>query len=42
MSLTKITLWGFNEYADKKLMDFLPEVLPEGTFNAELDRKSVV
>lgn len=36
MSLTKITLWGFNEYADKKLMDFLPEVLPANTFNAEL------
>lgn len=36
MGVDRITLWGFNEYLDKKLLDFLPEVLPERTFNAEL------
>jgi len=36
MSLTKITLWGFNEYSDGTLLDFLPEVLPANTFSPEL------
>lgn len=34
--MTKITLWGFNEYLDGTLLDFLPEVLPANTYNAEL------
>lgn len=30
----KMTLWGINEYLDKTLFDFLPDVLPAGTYDA--------
>lgn len=36
MGMDRITLWGFNEYLDGKLMDFLPEVLPPDTFDASI------
>lgn len=32
----KLTLWGINEYLDKTLLDFLPEVLPENRYNAAI------
>lgn len=34
--MLKMTLWGINEYMDGKLLDFLPEVLPANTFNADV------
>lgn len=34
--MTKLTLWGMNDYLDGKLLDFLPNSLPEGTFDAAL------
>ena len=32
--MTKLTLWGMNDYLDGTLLDFLPESLPEDTFDA--------
>ena len=34
--MTKLTLWGMNDYLDGKLLDFLPTSLPEGTFEPAL------
>ena len=36
MGMNRITLWGFNEYLDGTLFDFLPDVLPADTFDANL------
>jgi len=32
----KMTLWGINEYLDKTLLDFLPEVLPADRYDANI------
>lgn len=34
--MLKMTLWGVNQYLDGKLLDFLPEVLPEERYNPTL------
>lgn len=34
--MTKLTLWGMNDYLDGTLLDFLPESLPEDTFDAAI------
>ena len=34
--MTKLTLWGMNDYLDGTLLDFLPQSLPEDTFNATM------
>ena len=35
-TMTKLTLWGMNDYLDGTLLDFLPESLPEDTFDAAI------
>lgn len=34
--MTKLTLWGMNDYLDGTLLDFLSESLPENTFDAAI------
>lgn len=34
--MTKLTLWGMNEYLDGTLLDFLSESLPGDTFDADM------
>ena len=34
--MTKLTLWGMNNYLDGTLLDFLPQSLPEDTFDAHI------